>query len=149
MKKNKEGKQTMTNNIYYNQGNGCYIGSVQYFGFHFATFKTFKQLKAFIARFGGVLKITDKHIKNDGKMLYTLDSGLAFVDAKYYFKNKKDLPKGVKPIEALSNGSIVKCYYTIDNNVVTFFRPNPNAKNVYKPLSIKECIAFRNENGIY
>lgn len=139
----------MTNNIFYNQGNGCYIDNAQYFGFNFATFKTFKQLKAFIARFGGVLKITDKHIKNDGKLLYTLDSGLKFVDAKRYFGDKKEVPESAKPIKALSNGSIVKCYYTIDNDVVTFYRPNPNAKNVYKPLSIKEHIAFQDENGIY
>lgn len=139
----------MANNIYYNQGNGCYINNAQHFEFCFATFKTFKQLKAFIARFGGVLKITDKHIQNNGKLLYTLDSGLVFVNAKRSFWKKQEVPKNARAIKALSNGSVVKCYYTINNNVVTFYRPNPNAKNVYKPLSIKEHIAFQNENGIY
>ena len=47
----------------------------------------------------------------------------------------------------LSNGSLVTCYAYNDDKQVIIWRPNPNAKNVYKPLSIEEHIKYNREFG--
>ena len=57
------------------------------------------------------------------------------------FSHLEELPEGVKPIKALSNGSIVTCYYHNDGETVTLYRPNPNYKDIYKPLPIDQHIA--------
>lgn len=48
------------------------------------------------------------------------------------------LPDNAKPIKALSNGSIVTCYFTNDGESITMYRPNPNAteenKNRYRTV---------------
>ena len=59
------------------------------------------------------------------------------------------LPEGAKPIKALSNGSIVTCYYTNDGENIRFYRPNPNAKRVYSPLTIEDHIAHKRIYGSY
>lgn len=65
------------------------------------------------------------------------------------FWNLSELPEGVKPIKALSNGSIVTCYYTNDGQTIRFYRPNPNAKEVYKPLDLQNHIAHQRIYGVY
>lgn len=65
------------------------------------------------------------------------------------FWSLDDLPEDAKPIKALSNGSIVTCYFTNDGETIRIYRPNPNAKNVYRPLSIEDHIAHRRIYGCY
>lgn len=65
------------------------------------------------------------------------------------FNSLDELPDGAKPIKALSNGSIVTCYYTNDGENIRFYRPNPNAKRVYTPLTIENHIAHRRIYGSY
>lgn len=65
------------------------------------------------------------------------------------FWNLEEVPEGAKPIKALSNGSIVTCYFTNDGETIRFYRPNPNAHNVYHPLSVEEHIAHCNIYGLY
>lgn len=65
------------------------------------------------------------------------------------FWNTDELPDGAKPIKALSNGHIVTCYYYNDGKVVHFYRPNPNAKHVYKPLTTNDHIAHVRTYGLY
>lgn len=64
------------------------------------------------------------------------------------FTKKDQLPKGAKAIKALSNGSIVKCYYLRQNDELLFFRPNPNYKEIYKPLSLKKHIRHTLKYGV-
>lgn len=64
------------------------------------------------------------------------------------FNHLEDLPKEAKPIKALSNGSIVTCYYTNDGETVTLYRPNPNYKDIYKPLPIDQHIAHSRIYGM-
>lgn len=54
--------------------------------------------------------------------------------ASAYFNSAGDLPEGAKPLYCMSNGSMVTCYATNDGDTVTVWRPNPNSKEVYKPL---------------
>ena len=60
-----------------------------------------------------------------------------------------DLPEGVKPIKALSNGHIVTCYYTNNGETIRFYRPNPNAHQVYHPLPLEDHLAHRRIYGSY
>ena len=69
-------------------------------------------------------------------------------DVKHFWK-LEDLPNGVRPIQALSNGSIVTCYYHTTENLIEFYRPNPNAKEIYNPLSTMEHIAHQRRFGTY
>lgn len=50
-----------------------------------------------------------------------------------------------KSFTGLSNGSLVTCYAAFDDdkNTVEIVRPNPNAKEVYKPLETKEHIKYK------
>lgn len=68
-----------------------------------------------------------------------------------YFWKVEELPKNAKPILALSNGSIVTCYYSKNykNNTITIYRPNPNAKDIYKPLEIQDHISHHRIFGTY
>lgn len=47
----------------------------------------------------------------------------------------------------LSNGSLVTCYSEILDDRVINYRPNPNAKNVYKPLPIEAHIEYQKIYG--
>lgn len=71
------------------------------------------------------------------------------IEQNKLFWRLDDLPTGAKPIKALCNGSIVTCYYTNDGETIRFYRPNPNAKNIFHPLSIEDHIAHRRIYGSY
>lgn len=62
-----------------------------------------------------------------------------FEEEKYFWK-LSELPAGVKPIKALCNGSIVTCYFLNDGKIIHWYRPNPNARNVYKPMTLQQHI---------
>ena len=65
------------------------------------------------------------------------------------FFSLDQIPESAKPIKALSNGSIVTCYFTNDGEQIRFYRPNPNAKQVYHPLCIDDHIAHVRTYGLY
>jgi len=44
------------------------------------------------------------------------------------------IPEGARRITDLSNGSMVDCYLSDIDGVMTIFRPNPNYKDIYKPI---------------
>lgn len=56
----------------------------------------------------------------------------------------KEISKGkkLKQFKGLSNASIVDCYIGIGEDTIDIYRPNPNDKDVYKPLPIDEHIKF-------
>ncbi len=118
-----------------------------YFGFHLCTFNSVKQLKAFAKAVGGFT--WKKHIDIYGRKDNTWELSHKFINNVFYFWKKEDLPPEAKPIKLLSNGLIVDGYYTNDGETIAFYRPNPNAKEIYKPLSVKDHIAFQREYGVY
>ena len=65
------------------------------------------------------------------------------------FWKREDIPAEAKPIKALSNGSIVTCYFTNDGETIRMYRPNPNAKDVYKPLTTEQHITHCRIYGTY
>lgn len=63
------------------------------------------------------------------------------------FWKLEDLPEGVKPIKGMSNGRMVTCYFRTMEHDVEFYRPNPNAKQVYDAMTWEETKKVREENG--
>lgn len=74
------------------------------------------------------------------------------LEGLYYiaeFATVEQLPEGAKPIKALSNGSIVTCYFINDGKTIWIYRPNPNAHDVYKPMDLSDHLAHRRIYGSY
>lgn len=63
------------------------------------------------------------------------------------FWSLDELPSGVVPFIGLSNGSLVTCYAANDGEKISLYRPNPNAKEVYKPMTTAEHIAYVQKHG--
>lgn len=60
----------------------------------------------------------------------------------------EEMSKGekLKKIKGLSNGSIVDCYIGIGENIINVYRPNPNAKEVYKEMELAQELDYRRNN---
>ena len=57
------------------------------------------------------------------------------------FWRSVDIPKNAKDFIGLCNGSYVKCYYiTRNDGSRLIYKPNPNAKSVYKPYDYFLCV---------
>lgn len=118
--------------------------------FHAASFFQKFQFDEFIEKFG--IKLTES-VENSyqseryGKVtFYWLDK--IFKDS-FYFTSLDQIPENAKPLKLLSNGSIVDGFYTDENNVITFWRPNPNCKDIYKPMELEEHIAYQQAHGVF
>lgn len=66
---------------------------------------------------------------------------------EFSFWNMEQVPTNAIQFKGFSNGSLVDCYYIHTENGSEIYRPNPNAKEVYKPLSINEHIEHQRVNG--
>jgi hypothetical protein len=115
-----------------------------------AEFDTIEQLDFFAQTLGFTYTLEREDTENTlygTYREYSLSHYIVF-NAPHFWK-LEDLPQGAKPIKALSNGSIVTCYFTNDGNTITIYRPNPNAKEIYKPLPIDQHIAHKRIYGSY
>ena len=74
-------------------------------------------------------------------IISTCDGGFWTVEQMMEEANGRRL----KSFLGLSNGSIVTCYAAFDDNknTVEILRPNPNAKAVYRRMSVEAEIRFR------
>ena len=116
-----------------------------------AEFNNKEQLDMFAKTLGFSYELQDEQdtIWGGKYQRYTMDKNIVEPLGYGGFWKLEDLPNGVKPIKALSNGSIVTCYYLTTKDNIEFYRPNPNAKEVYKPLDINEHIAHQRIYGTY
>lgn len=118
--------------------------------YYFAEFSTIDQLDFFSKTLGFTWEEVDQRetvnlgLYREFRLSHRINDSI-----KYSFWKLSDLPEGAKPIKAHSNGSIVTCYFTNDGETINFYRPNPNAKEVYNPLSIEEHIAHKKIYGSY
>ena len=114
---------------------GCYL-------YHLFSSNSEKAFKRIIRK----LKLQIDHIENNGVL-----------DIVYYkqelvegsFWNKRQLPKHARKIKLLSNGDIVNGYVLTTNDKLYVFRPNPNAKKVFKPLPLKKHIKYQLKYGTF
>ena len=104
------------------------------------TFVSFDAFKKYADFLGVTYKMTDDR---EDYARYHLSHDFA---EKFFWK-MEELPDGVKPVYAMCNGSMVLCYFRTLEHDVEFYRPNPNAKEVYKPLSFEMMQRVRKENG--
>lgn len=63
------------------------------------------------------------------------------------FQNLSEIPPGAVRYKGVSNGSVVDCYYLKTEFGSIEFHPNPNFKDIYKPLPIEEHIKFHKMYG--
>jgi len=57
------------------------------------------------------------------------------------FWRREQLPKGVRPLLIMENGSRVRGYWRRCGNIIELYRPNANSANTYNPLPWK--LAYR------
>lgn len=122
------------------------IGDLESIDCDIAGFENEKQMKKFLKKLG--VKVIHRNIYTGSEPLGT-DYDIKNSNVKFW--DKKSLPRGAKKIKALSNGSLVDCYFTKDkqNKTIEIYRPNPNAKKVYRPLSVKKHIKYTRKHGVY
>lgn len=115
---------------------------------HFADMNNMSQLQqlADTLGFSFTLEEERKFLNGGNYCQYSMDRD---IKNECYFYNRDELPDDAKPIKALSNGSIVDCYFINDGTTIHIYRPNPNAKNVYKPLSLADHIEHCKTHGTY
>lgn len=115
--------------------------------YHFAEMHTIEQLEKFSNMLGFTYTLEEvSQSEEHGK--YRRYSISRTIDDRCGggFWKLSDIPDDVKPFKALSNGSIVDCYFLNDGETIHIYRPNPNAKEVYKPLSLEDHIDFVKNN---
>lgn len=97
--------------------------------FHLADFNSIKQLDLFAETLGFTYNLVEeKPFLNDNTNIYRhYEMSHSIKDELYDFWKREDVPKDAKPIIALSNGSLVTCYFVNDGKNITIYRPNPNA----------------------
>ena len=102
--------------------------------------------------FNQFIKIANLKLENP-RIVESEECGKVFtyiIDAEIIetsFWDSTDIPVGANKFKGLSNGSYVDCYYVHTDNGSIIFRPNPNAKEVYKPLTLQEHLAYSRVNG--
>lgn len=117
--------------------------------FNIASFENLEQFKIFMQTLDFKIKLLEVVNGDTQKEIQIYTSNYKIIDSSFW--NLEELPKRAKPLKALSNGSIVTCYYckNYKENTITIYRPNPNAKTVYKPLELQEHIAHKKIYGTY
>lgn len=114
-----------------------------------AYFDNMQQLKNWAKTIGFEFRLTDEWDDCIYGHCQSYECDRLFQDKSVLFWSKDAVPANATPIKALSNGSIVDCYFVNDGQNVTLYRPNPNAHGVYTPLSLHEHIAHVRQYGTY
>lgn len=105
---------------------------------YLADFQSIKQLDLFAKTLGFTYDLVEERpFLSDSTNIYRCyEMSHNIKNGPYGFWKREDVPKDAKPIIALSNGSLVTCYFVNDGKDITIYRPNPNAtaenKNRYK-----------------
>ena len=107
----------------------------------YTAFRTDKGLNDFIKRTGAdFIKHNEVMTADHGKVQWFVAENIE-IQEKLFWK-MEEIPENAVKYTDLSNGSLVDCYYTNESNVYTQYRPNPNAKEVYKPMELKQHIEY-------
>lgn len=115
-----------------------------------AEFNRESQLKEFAKQLGFTYELREEESSPTYGVYRKYDMSHQIDDKPHSFFTLAELPEGVQPIKALSNGSIVTCYHRIVADRIEIYRPNPNAApDVYDPLPISEHIGHVLRFGNY
>ena len=109
--------------------------------YYYIAFRTDKGLNDFIDRSGvDFIKQSENESLQHGKSQSFIAKNISLIEE--HFWKIDEIPANAELYKDLSNGSLVDCYYTKENDIYTVYRPNPNAKNVYKPMEIEQHIHY-------
>ena len=102
-------------------------------------YQTVAGLKYFLKNFGLAIDTSltlyhDYRSTGNGRWITMTCKEKNVIDDFGGFWNMTEVPKEAKPYYDLCNGSYVQCYILDKGNEVITYKPNPNAKEVYKPL---------------
>lgn len=113
----------------------------------YTAFKTRKGFENFLKRSGLKLKFSSsKSNKKYGEIKFYYGNCEGNIIECSFWK-KEEIPNGSIMFKGFSNGNLVDCYYCKHGDDNYIYRPNPNAKEVYKPLDIEEHIEYQKING--
>jgi hypothetical protein len=145
----KRGNNTMENNYSYlstiekvdERYHRSYVILHKDHQWHFGDFANMDQLDMLAKTLGFNYKLMEERPfldqKNNIYRKYSISHKLISPCDGGFWKLEQ-LPDNAKPIKALSNGSIVTCYFTNDGESIRMYRPNPNAteenKNRYRTV---------------
>ena len=107
------------------------------YGCGWRAYRTAKGLKRFLDAFGlkidpALTEINDYRAQGHGRTMLMRTYEKEVVDTSTcLFWNLDEIPLQAKPFVDLCNGSYVRCFIYDEGDKVTFYRPNPNAKEVY------------------
>lgn len=117
--------------------------------FYFAEFDTLDQLRCFAKTLGFTYKLVGEDETLQFGKLRKFSISHEIDNSVPRFWKISEVPEDAKPIKLLSNGRIVTGYYRNDGETIFIYRPNPNAKEVYKPLGINDHISHKRIYGSY
>jgi hypothetical protein len=107
--------------------------------YNIATFTAEEQFNRFCETFD--VKYNECEVEQVGCVFkHTGYLNAAIYNAPLHFLTLSELPKGRRKFKALSNGSIVDCYFKRNGKNIIIYRPNPNAKEIFKPVTSDEHI---------
>ena len=107
----------------------------------YTAFRTDKGLNDFIKRTGAdFIKQNEVITAEHGKVQSFAAENIEIQEKSFW--RMEDIPENAVKYTDLSNGSLVDCYYTNENNIYTVYRPNCNAKEVYKPMELRQHIEY-------
>lgn len=102
-------------------------------------FRTDDGLRYFLKNFGLTIDPTRTELHDcrsigRGRWITMVCKEKTVCDDYNYFYTLAEVPKEAKPYYDIVNAEYVTCYILDTGDKVTTYKPNPNAKNVYKPL---------------
>ena len=107
----------------------------------YIAFRTDKGLNDFIKRTGiDFVKQNEVMTADHGKVQSFVAENIEIQEKLFW--EMEEIPENAVKYTDLSNGSLVDCYYTNENNIYTEYRPNCNAKEVYKPMELKQHMEY-------
>ena len=116
-------------------------------GYHLGRFPSMEKLYEFM-EFAGIKMgelIEERHEGKAGMYRQWLVEPIELDDRG--FSDLSVIPEDAKPFTGLSNGLLVTCYLYNDGETLHIYRPNPNNKDIYKPLSTEEHRKHCREQG--
>lgn len=96
------------------------------------TFKTMKELNHFAVTLGFTYNLMVSTMSDRCGRINTYAISHFINDPPNYFWSLAEIPPGAQKVVLTENGQDVTCYFINDGSVINIFRPNCNAKEVYK-----------------
>lgn len=114
-------------------------------GIGYKAFRTLKGFKNFIKICNLKLKFKKKYYneKYGNIKVYNV---LGNIEERFFW-SLSEVPKEAVKYKDLCNGHYVDCYYLQTEEGTIIYKPNPNAKNVYKPLSLEDHLELSKKIG--